>query len=151
MISWHAERELPVPIETAWHVFDFDNLPRVIPNVVKNEMVDRKPGVVGSTYRQTYRDGNRTETYIVTELAYVDRPDYKHDEIGFTIAGMFDIRASFTLRKLDEDRCVFIYSGTNRGTNLVAKGLLKLGGEERNDKIVREFLDRVEQEALRTK
>ena len=74
MFTWREERQLDIPIEEACHLFDHTRLQRLIPNVVQHEVIERKPGIVGSTYRQTYMQGNRLETYIVTDLAYTNAP-----------------------------------------------------------------------------
>ena len=152
MVTWHEEKSLDVPIEEAWHIFDHDRLQRLIPGVVQHEVIERKPGVVGSTYRQTYMQGNRLETYIVTDLAYTNEPDFKQNTIGFTLAKIFKLEMTFTLKRLDETSCQLIYTGKNEGANFVGRSLLSLGGERETEKIVQGLLRRVEQEAsqLRT-
>ncbi|MDQ6468462.1 hypothetical protein RCC94_13270 [Exiguobacterium acetylicum] len=151
MITWREERQLDIPIDEAWHLFDHTRLQRLIPNVVQHEVIERKPGVVGSTYRQTYMQGNRLETYIVTDLAYTNEPDFKQNTIGFTLAKIFKIEMTFTLKPLGHARCLLIYTGKNEGANFVGKSLLSLGGERENEKIVQGLLKRVEEEAAKQK
>lgn len=149
MIKWHEERIIPVNIETIWHLFELENIQRIMPNVVENKVLEQKEGVVGSTYQQKYKEGKRIETYIVEDLEYENTPLKKHNKIGFTLAKAFEIEASFTLHKIGEDQTKFIYQGENKGLNFLGKVLLKLGGEKNNNKVVTEFMDRVETEALK--
>lgn len=146
MVTWREEKVLAIPIEQAWHLFDHDRLQRLIPGVVQHEVIECKPGVVGSTYRQTYMQGNRLETYIVTDLAYTNEPDYKQNTIGFTLAKMFRLEMSFALKRIDATSCRLIYTGKNEGVNFVGRSLLSLGGERENEKIVKGFLERLEKE-----
>ncbi|MFP3361521.1 SRPBCC family protein, partial [Planococcus sp. SIMBA_143] len=80
-------------------------------------------------------------------LEYENTPLKKHNKIGFTLAKAFEIEASFTLHKIGKDQTKFIYQGENKGLNFLGKVLLKLGGEKNNNKVVTEFIDRVETEA----
>ncbi|KAA0561480.1 SRPBCC family protein [Bacillus sp. CH30_1T] len=149
MIKWHEERIIPVNIETIWHLFEIENIQRIMPNVVENKVLEQKEGVVGSTYQQKYKEGKRIETYIVEDLEYENTPEKKHNKIGFTLAKAFEIKAEFTLHKIDDYQTRFIYKGENRGVNFLGKVLLKLGGEKNNNKVVTEFMDLVESEALK--
>lgn len=149
MISWHEERVLPVNIEVIWHLFEIDNLGRIMPNVIETKILDKKDGVVGTTYQQKYKEGKRVETYIVEDLEYENTPDKKHNKIGFTLAKAFEIEASFTLLKMSENETRFVYQGQNRGLNFLGKTLLKLGGKKNNQKVVTDFMDRVEAEAIK--
>ena len=149
MIKWHEERVIPVNIETVWQLFELENIQRIMPNVVENKVLEQREGVVGSTYQQKYKEGKRIETYIVEDLEYENTPEKKHNKIGFTLAKAFEIEAAFTLIKIDENQTRFIYQGENKGLNFLGKVLLKLGGEKNNQKVVTEFMDRVETEAMK--
>ena len=149
MIKWHEERVIPVNIETIWQLFELENIQRIMPNVVENKVLEQREGVVGSTYQQKYKEGKRIETYIVEDLEYENTPEKKHNKIGFTLAKAFEIEAAFTLIKIDENQTRFIYQGENKGLNFLGKVLLKLGGEKNNQKVVTEFMDRVETEAMK--
>ncbi|MCA1066269.1 SRPBCC family protein [Rossellomorea sp. AcN35-11] len=149
MIKWREERIIPVNIETIWYLFELENIQRIMPNVVENKVLEQKEGVVGSTYQQKYKEGKRIETYIVEDLEYENTPEKKHNKIGFTLAKAFQIEAEFTLHKIDDHQTRFIYSGENEGVNFLGKVLLKLGGEKNNKKVVTDFMDRVENEALK--
>lgn len=149
MITWHEERIIPVNIEKVWHLFELENIQRIMPNVVENKVIEQKEGVVGSTYQQKYKEGKRIETYIVEDLEYENTPEKKHNKIGFTLAKAFEIEAAFTLHKIDENQTKFIYQGENKGLNFLGKVLLKLGGEKNNNKVVTDFMNLVESEAMK--
>ncbi|MGW6252416.1 hypothetical protein ACWF7H_16345 [Peribacillus butanolivorans] len=51
--------------------------------------------------------------------------------------------------KIDDTHTKFIYEGQNKGVNFVGKAMLKLGSEKSNNKVVQEFMQKVEQEALK--
>lgn len=151
MIKWEEERIIPVNIEVIWHLFEIENIQRIMPNVIENKVLERKEGVVGSTYQQKYKEGKRIETYIVEDLAYENTPEKKFNKIGFTLSKAFEIEADFTLIKLDENQTKFIYGGQNIGLNFLGKVLLKLGGEKNNKRVVNDFMERVATEALKEK
>ncbi|MEG9295473.1 SRPBCC family protein [Mangrovibacillus sp. Mu-81] len=151
MIKWNEERIIPVNIEEIWNLFKLENIQRIMPNVVENKVLEQKEGVVGTKIQQKYKEGKRIETYIVEDLEYDNMPKKKHNKIGFTLAKAFEIEASFTLVKIDEEETNFIYSGQNKGLNFLGKVLLKLGGERNNNKVVTDFMDRVESESLKEK
>jgi hypothetical protein len=148
MIKWHEERVIPVNIEVIWKLFELENIQRIMPNVIENKVLEQKEGMAGSKYQQKYREGKRIETYIVENLEYENTPERKHNKIGFTLAKAFEIETSFTLVKMNEEETNFIYSGQNKGLNFLGKVLLKLGGEKNNNKVVSDFMDRVENESL---
>lgn len=147
MIEWKQERVIAVHIEKVWTLFQLENIQRIMPNVVEMKVIERKPGVVGSKYEQKYKEGKRVETYIVEDLAYENTETLKHNRIGFTLAKAFEIQASFTLKRIDEQHTLFIYEGWNRGINFLGKVLLKMGGQKNNEKVVTDFMDLVEKEA----
>lgn len=151
MMKWHEEMEIKANIEVVWNLFALENMQRVMPQVVENEVIERKEGIVGSTYRQKYQEGKRVETYIVEDLEHEDTPDRKHNTSGFVLAKAFKIETSITLEKIDEDTTRFIYYGSNQGVNFLGKTLMKLGGSKNNDKVVDDFMKRVESEALKDK
>lgn len=149
MIKWEEERVIPANIEVIWNLFEIENLSRIMPGVVETKVLEKKEGVVGSTYQQKYREGKRVETYIVEDLEHEDTPEKKHNKTGFTLAKAFEIEASFTLIKLNENETKFIYTGQNKGVNFLGKTLLKLGGKRNNQKVVTDFMDRVEKESIK--
>jgi hypothetical protein len=56
---------------------------------------------------------------------------------------------AFTIEQVTEQQTKFIYAGSNRVINFVGRAMLKLGSRVNGDHVIQEFLDRVEQEALR--
>ena len=149
MLTWKKEIVIPASIETVWQLFQLDQIQRIMPNVVEHKPLEIKEGVVGSTYLQTYQEGKRKETYIVTDLEYENTEQKKHSKIAFTLAKAFNIEASFTLIKIDDQSTRFIYSGKNEGTNFLWRMLTQLGGKKSNEKVVNDFVELVKAEAIR--
>ncbi|GGA20971.1 SRPBCC family protein [Psychrobacillus lasiicapitis] len=149
MLTWHKETTIQAPIETIWNLFDLDNIQRIMPNIVEHKPLEIKEGVVGSTYQQTYREGKRTETYIVTDIEYENTAHKKHNKIEFTLAKLFKIQAGFTLIKIDEQTTRFIYTGQNEGINFIGRILSKMGSQKQNEKVVNDFVELVRTEALK--
>lgn len=149
MLTWNKGIIINAPIESVWKLFDLDQIQRIMPNIVEHKPLDIKEGVVGSTYEQTYREGKRTQTYIVTDLEYENTAHKKHNKTGFTLAKMFKIQAGFTLIKLDENSTKLIYTGQNEGVNIISKTLLKLAPKKSNEKVVNDFVELVRAEALK--
>ncbi|KZZ85350.1 SRPBCC family protein [Bacillus sp. SJS] len=149
MIQWKTEREISANIETVWKLLREENMYKIMPNVVENRLVHKELGEIGSKHEQKYKEGKRIETYIVETLGYEDLEERKYKRIGFVLAKAFEIKLSFTLEKVDENKTRFIYEGENKGINFVGRAMLKLGGEKNNRKVVEDFLDLVEKESVR--
>lgn len=149
MLTWNKEIIIPASIDAIWGLFQLDQIQRIMPNIVEHKPLELKEGVVGSTYEQTYREGKRTEKYIVTDIEYENTDQKKHNRIEFTLAKMFKIQAGFTLIKLDEKSTKFIYTGQNEGVNFLAKILMKLAPKKSNEKVVNDFIELVRTEALK--
>lgn len=149
MLTWNKGIIINAPIESVWKLFDLDQIQRIMPNIVEHKPLDIKEVVVGSTYGQIYREGKRTQTYIVTDLEYENTAHKKHNKTGFTLAKMFKIQAGFTLIKLDENSTKLIYTGQNEGVNIISKTLLKLAPKKSNEKVVNDFVELVRAEALK--
>ncbi|MBL1229586.1 SRPBCC family protein [Enterococcus sp. BWB1-3] len=151
MISWKKEIIIPVNIEIIWTLFDIENMKRIMPQVIETKVLEKTDGIVGSTYEQTYQEGKRVEKYIVTDLEHEDTPERKHNKSGFTLAKMFEIETSFTLIKISENETKFLYSGQNKGTNFIARCMVKMMGNKKNEQVVTDFMERVKTEALKDK
>ncbi len=147
MIQWKEEIGIDAGIEAVWTLFRIENMHRIMPNIAANEWKDRKEGVVGSTFLQTYREGKRTETYEVSILDYKDEPEEKRMRLAFVLAKAFEVDFTFTLQRVEERRTRLIYEGSNRGVNFVGRAMMKLGGESNNRKVVTDFLQKAEREA----
>ncbi|UTH11939.1 SRPBCC family protein [Macrococcoides canis] len=149
MLTWKETIIIPANIETIWHLFDIDQMQRIMPQVIDMRVIDKKPGVVGSTYEQTYKEGKRIMKYIVTDLEHEDTPSRKHNRSGFKLANMFAIEADYVLERINDHETRFTYSGQNEGINLLGKIMLKVMPKKQNDKVVQSFMERVYTEATK--
>jgi hypothetical protein len=149
MIQWKEEKMIEVNIEKVWSLFFDENIRKIMPKVEEHTIIEKTEVEVGAKHQQKYREGKRVETYIVETLAFEDSPDKKHKQISFVLGKAFNISLTFALNKIDENHTKFIYEGQNEGVNFVGRAMLKLGSEKSNNLVVKEFMDKVEQEALK--
>lgn len=149
MIQWSKEQIIQAPIDKVWELFRGENIQRIMPNVIEHKVIEKKEGVIGSTYQQTYKEGNTEKTYIVEDLEYENTETKKHNKVGFILGKSFAVEAAFTLVKIDETRTKFIYQGQTKGINAKGKIMLKMSGEKSSEKMVQEFMNLVEVEALK--
>lgn len=149
MLTWHKEIQIAAPIETVWNLFELDQIQRIMPNVVEHIPLEIKKGVVGSTYQQTYKEGKRTETYVVTDIEYENTEQRKHKKIEFSLAKTLKIQAAFTLIKEDNQTTKFIYTGQNEGINLIGRILTKMTTKKQNDKVINNFVELVRTESIK--
>ncbi|WP_233129718.1 MULTISPECIES: SRPBCC family protein [Salimicrobium] len=147
MITWSEEITIDANIETVWELFKDKNITRIMPQVEEHALIEKEENEVGARHRQTYREGKRTETYIVTTTACEDREEHKLKEVTFTVGRAFDIKTSYTFQKLTENRTRLIYEGTNEGASVLGKIMLKIVRDKSNRKVVHDFLERVREEA----
>ncbi|WLR46454.1 SRPBCC family protein [Halobacillus litoralis] len=150
MIQWENDRVIAAPIDEVWELFRDYNIKRIMPKVEEHELIEKTETEVGAKHRQTYREGKRLQTYMVETLAYEESPERKHKKIAFVIGKAFEVTASFLLEKVDEEHTRLTYSGQNKGVNFVGKAMMKLANKKGNERVVEEFLDRVEKEATHT-
>lgn len=149
MIQWKEEKVIKTNIQKAWSLFFDENIKKIMPKVEEHTIIEKTEVEVGAKHQQKYREGKRVESYIVETLAYEDDPDKKHKQISFVLGKAFQISLTFTLLKIDENHTKFIYEGQNEGVNFVGRAMLKLGSEKSNNIVVKEFMEKVEQEALK--
>lgn len=149
MIEWKQKRVIDANIEKVWELFKDDNIQRIMPKLEKHQLVEKRQDEVGAKHQQTYRQGSRLETYIVETVAYQDTPDEKVKQLHFVLANLFEIDLQFRLQKISEQQTRFVYEGSNRGTNLVGRTMLKMGGTKSNMETVNEFMDLVDKEAMK--
>ncbi|MYL28720.1 SRPBCC family protein [Halobacillus halophilus] len=147
MIEWEKEKVINAPLEDVWDLFKDKNIKRIMPKVEEHKLIEKTETEAGAKHLQTYREGKRLETYTVNTLVYEDKPSAKHKKIAFVIGKAFEVTASFQLEKVDDSTTRLIYSGSNRGTNFVGRAMMKLANKKGNDKVVQEFVDRVEEQA----
>lgn len=148
-MKWEKERIIDAPIDIIWALFEEENAQRIMPKVVENRWIDKKPRITGSTYEQTYQEGKRKETYVVEIVDYRDSNVRKYKRIQFQLARAFEMNLAFTLEKITDHQTKFIYAGSNEGINFVGRAMLKLGSGKNGDQVIIDFLDRVEKEALK--
>jgi len=147
-MKWEKERVLDASIDIVWALFEEEQAIRIMPKVVENKWIDKKPGILGSTYEQTYHEGKRHETYVVEIVGFEDTVNRKHKHIKFQLANAFEMNLAFTLVKMSDMQTKFIYSGSNVGINFIGRAMLKLGSRINGDQVIYDFLDRVEKEAI---
>ncbi|WP_440603902.1 SRPBCC family protein [Bacillus sp. GB_SG_008] len=116
MKSWTEQIIIHTPIN---HVFSYLNgsltqMQKLMPHVIENTPVKETAAIVGSIYRQKYKEGDEIQEYDVETLDYVNTPEHKKLKIGFTLANMFDITATYELEKTEKDQTVFKYTATNQ-------------------------------------
>ncbi|MGN4126480.1 SRPBCC family protein [Lysinibacillus sphaericus] len=145
MKTWTKSIEINAPIEHVWKLLDgsLTEMQKIMPQVVENKPVKITEEVVGSVYRQKYKEGKRIEEYDVETLEYTNTPDNKKMKVGFTLANMFEITAFYELNKINEKETYFTYTVTNRPLKWFVKLFLLFA----TDKVVVEFLERVKKVA----
>lgn len=141
MKTWTKDIKINAPIEHVWEFLNgsLEDMQKIMPQVVENKPVKITEEVVGSVYRQKYKEGKRIEEYDVETLEYSNFPDNKKLKVGFTLANMFEITALYELHKINENETSFSYTVTNRPLKWFVKLFLLFATE----KVVVEFLERV--------
>ena len=145
MKEWSKEIVIDAPIDIIWDLFDgsLEKMQSIMPQVIENKPVKITEEVVGSVYRQHYKEGKRIMEYDVETLMYTNEPDYKKTKVGFTLANFFDITAFYELKKVDEEKTHFRYSTTNKALKWFIKPLILFA----SDKVVVSFVERVKRVA----
>ncbi|MDX5475931.1 MAG: SRPBCC family protein [Bacillaceae bacterium] len=149
MIEWNEETIIQTNIETVWSLFLDKNIKKIMPKVEEHKIVEKTETDVGAKHEQKYREGKRVETYIVETLGYEHTPNKKLKQISFVIGKAFEVNLSFTLEKIDNHHTRFIYSGNNKGINFVGRAMMKLANKKGNQQVVHDFMERVNQEAMK--
>jgi hypothetical protein len=150
VIQWKEEIKIDQNIEKVWDLFSDQNIKRIMPKVEEHTLIEKQEHEAGAKHRQTYREGKRLETYIVDTLAFENLPDKKHKQISFVIGKAFQVSLGFTLVKLNDNQTKFIYEGENKGVNFIGRAMMKLANKKGNQDVVKEFLERVQREALKS-
>lgn len=145
MKQWIKEIEIDAPIDYVWNLLDgpLENMQRIMPEVLENKPVKVTEEVIGSVYRQKYKEGKRIEEYDVETLEYLNTPDQKNLKVGFTLAKMFEITAKYEICKINEQKTRFTYTCANRPLKAFLKLFLFFSG----DKVVIKFCEKVKKEA----
>ncbi|WP_342558206.1 SRPBCC family protein [Metasolibacillus sp. FSL K6-0083] len=145
MKTWTKTININAPIESIWQLLNgsLSDLQKIMPQVIENKPIKITEEVVGSVYRQKYKEGKRIEEYDVKTLNYTNELDKKILKVGFTLANMFEITAYYELNKINETETSFTYTVTNNSLKWFGKLFLLFA----SDKIVVEFLERVKKVA----
>lgn len=141
MKQWTKEIEIEAPIDQVWKLFDgsLENMHKIMPQVMENKPIKVTEEVVGSVYRQKYKEGKRIMEYNVETLEYLDTPDLKKLRVGFPLANMFEITAFYELKQINNNKTLFKYTVTNRALKWFVKLFLLFA----SDKVVIKFVERV--------
>lgn len=144
--EWTKDIEINAPIEEVWKLFEgsLEDMQKIMPNVMENTLVKETENSIGTVYRQKYREGKRVQEYDVETLEYQNEDNYKRMKVGFNLANMFEITATYEIKKLDDNKTYFRYSTSNSPQKLFLKLLVKLAN---SDKVVVDFVNRVKRVA----
>ncbi|TVX89747.1 SRPBCC family protein [Paenibacillus agilis] len=145
MKQWSREIEINAPIEHVWSYLDgsLEQMQKIMPQVVEHKPVTITEEVVGTVYRQKYKEGKRIEEYDVHTLEYSNHQDDKKLKIRFTLANCFEITALYELHRVDEQKTRLTYTVTNQAL----KWFMKLFMIFASDKVVVQFLENVKKTA----
>ncbi|OBZ13013.1 SRPBCC family protein [Bacillus sp. FJAT-26390] len=145
MKQWSREIEINTPIEHVWSYFDgsLEQMQKIMPQVAENKPVRITEEVVGSIYRQKYKEGKRIEEYDVHTLEYANNQKDKKMKIGFTLANIFEITALYELHRINDQKTKLKYTVTNKALKWFAKLFMLFATE----KIVVKFLEDVKKVA----
>ncbi len=149
MIEWKEETIIEANIEKVWMLFSDEHIKKIMPKVEEHTLIEKTEEEVGAKHQQKYREGKRVETYIVETTQYENTENKKLKQTSFVLGKAFEITTTFTLLKIDESHTKFIYEGQNGGVNFVGRAMLKLSSKNANNDVVREFIERVRNEALK--
>ena len=141
MKKWTKDIEINAPVEQVWKLLNgsLKNMQEIMPQVVEHKPIKITEEVVGSVFRQKYKEGKRVEEYDVETLEYSNEPNKKKLKVGFTLANMFEITAFYELNKMNDTKTSFTYTVTNHPLKWFVKLFLLFATE----KVVVEFLERV--------
>ncbi|WP_347861380.1 SRPBCC family protein [Salimicrobium sp. PL1-032A] len=145
MKRWSESIEIEAPIEQVWQYFDqsLDQMKKVMPNIVEHRRIHSSGEAVGNVYRQAYSLGERNEDYEVTIVEYNDGETEKKLTYSYTLAGVYDIQATYLLEKIGKTKTKFTYLSSNRPRRWYLRLLILFS----NDQAVTNFVRRVKRVA----
>ena len=116
MKQWTKTIEIAASIDEVWQYVDgsLEKMQEIMPNVVSNAPIKITDQVVGSIFRQEYREGNRIESYDVHVMEYENKPTHKKIKIAFTLAKLFDITAKYELTSISDSKTSLTYTTSNK-------------------------------------
>ena len=141
MKQWTKEIEINAPIEKVWNLLNgsLEQIQKIMPQVIGHSPVKLTEEVVGSIYRQQYKEGKRIEEYDVETLDYLNDHDQKKIKVGFTLANLFEITALYEMKKMNDQKTHFKYTTTNKPLKWFLIFFMLFATE----KVVVEFVERV--------
>lgn len=144
MKLWSSQIEINAPIEKVWEVIDGseENLKKLDPKIVLNEVIEETNERIGSKYRQQYKEGKNVMEYVVEVLDYKEDDNNKMFKIGFNLGGWFDITAKYELKKINNTTTNLTYTTTNKPLKLFAKIMMLM---MRNDSVVEKHVEKVKE------
>ncbi|SIS49063.1 SRPBCC family protein [Salimicrobium flavidum] len=145
MKRWSDTIDVNVPIEYVWKYFDqsLEQTRKIMPNIEEHRLIHSSGERVGNVYRQAYQVGERKEEYEVTIMEHEDEDSRKKLTYSYTLAGVYDIQATYLLEKIDEYKTRFTYSSSNRPRRWYLRVLILFS----NDQAVTNFVRRVKRVA----
>lgn len=145
MKRWSDTIEINAPIEHVWRYFEqsLEQMRKIMPNIEEHRLIHSSGSEVGNVYRQAYKVGERTEEYEVTIYEFEEEDSRKLLTYSYTLAGVYDIQATYLLEKIDEETTKFTYSSSNRPRRWYLKLLILFS----NSEAVTNFVHRVKRVA----
>ncbi|XMB86148.1 SRPBCC family protein [Mycoplasmatota bacterium WC44] len=144
MKEWTGYIEIDSSIEKVWEVINGseENLKKLDPKIIKNEVLFETENKVGSKYKQQYKEGKKVIEYIVEVLEHKDTPNEKSFKIGFKIGKWFDITVLYLLKRVSDNITSVDYKTTNQPLGIIAKILFKLMPS--NNDVIENHLKKIE-------
>jgi len=141
MKQWTKSIEIDVPIEEVWQYVDgdLDKMQQIMPNVLSNTPVTVTENVVGSVFRQEYREGNRVEAYDVHVTEFINTPTHKEMKVAFTLAKLFDITAKYELTAINDTKTILTYTTSNKAVKWFVHMFLLFASDKTVIKFVEHF------------
>lgn len=130
------------PIETVWDILNSRADLKLLDEKIISSTLISDTGKT-KTYEETYAEGNKQETYIITVTTLRD-DDIKHQKFDFVIANSIKVTGEFKLTS-NNNTTTFTYSGTNSGVNILGKIMIFTMGIFQSKKLNEEFVIKVKQ------
>ncbi len=143
MKKWKKEINLQVPIEFAWPYF-YGNLEKkraIFPKIETEEYTNTTTDVVGTTFKQTYKNGSISESYNIQITKFEDTAEYKVIEESFILNNRFKMTTTYELTNQPDGTTLFTYTSVNKPKNPLLI-LFQLFGK---DDIIVSFMNRTKQ------
>jgi len=132
MKKWSHEITISAPIEGVWSLFDYsqDQTKKIIPKLISIEPVEQTEELVGSVYRQVFRQRGVVQEHFIKILDYKDTPDYKLLKTNFEIEGMINVTTTYEVKRLSKNKTSFKTEIINEPLRLDMKFMLFFAGKK---------------------